>query len=106
MTMQYEINAYPGFTSNGFDYLFMKIYYRMPPFLLGIGLAIIKFEYKFVGTLNDGSKPFHKPIIDHFRKNKLHKLISYFIGLSLCIFSVLIMLTNTNCVDKSPAPDN
>eukprot|EP00347_Sterkiella_histriomuscorum_P003458 403364220 len=106
MTMKYEINSYPGFLSNGYDYMFMKAYYRMPPFIIGIALAIIKFEYKFVGTLNDGSKPFHKPIIDHFKKNTTHKIFSQIIGLILAIFSVLILITNNKCVDKREIPLN
>jgi len=55
VTMKYDINAYPGYLSNGYDLLFMKTYYRIPPFIMGIALAIVKFEYKFVGTLNDGT---------------------------------------------------
>ena len=71
----------------------------MPPFLFGIFIGIIKFEYKYVGTLNDGSKPFHKSLIDKFKKHKINKIFSYIIGLSLCFFILLIMLTNTACVD-------
>lgn len=106
MTLKYDINAYPGYLSNGFDYLFMKIYYRIPPFIMGIALAIIKFEYKFVGTLNDGTKPFHKSFIDKFRSNRLHKFICYTLGLILSLFSVLILISNNSCVDKNTAPDN
>jgi hypothetical protein len=55
ITIKYDINAYPGYLSNGYDTMFMKAYYRIPPFIMGIALAIVKFEYKFVGTLNDGT---------------------------------------------------
>ena len=79
--------------------MFQKIFYRMPPFLFGIFIGIIKFEYKYVGTLNDGSKPFHKSVIDRFKKNRLNKYISYALGLLLCAFIMMIMLTNTACVD-------
>lgn len=64
MTFEYGINSFPGFMSNGYDYMFMKTYYRIPPFIIGIAIAIVKFEYKYVSVLNDGTKPFHKPLID------------------------------------------
>lgn len=83
----------------------MKFFYRLPPFIMGIALAIIKFEHKYVGTLNDGSKPFHKVIIDKMTQYRGYKLISYTLGIALALFSVLILISDTYCVDKNPAKD-
>ena len=105
MTLKYNINGYPGYLSNGYDLLFMKTYYRIPPFLMGIALAIIKFEYKYVGTLNDGSFPVHKILIDQLKRRKFYKLTCYLVGVALSSFSVLILFSDTACVDKDPLPD-
>ncbi|CDW80987.1 UNKNOWN [Stylonychia lemnae] len=104
MTYKYEINSYPGYLSQGYNYMFMKVYYRIPPFLFGILIGIIKFEYKYVGTLNDGSKPFHKSLIDRFKKKRENKIIAYICGISLCLFILLIMITNTQCANQDLAP--
>ena len=105
LTLQNNINGYPGYLSNGYDLLFMKIYYRIPPFLMGIALGIIKFEYKYVGTLNDGTYPVHKALIDKLKHKKHCKMIAYISGVLLSTLSVVILFTDTACVDKSPLPD-
>ena len=60
MTLYKGTDSYPGYMSNSFDNMMTKIYFRIPPFLIGIALAIFQFEYKYVDKLNDGTKPFHK----------------------------------------------
>lgn len=40
MTLKYDVNGYPGFNSNAYDNLIFRIYFRIPPFLIGIALAI------------------------------------------------------------------
>jgi hypothetical protein len=55
--------AYPGFYSNAYSDMFTKVYFRIPPFLIGIALSIFNFEYRYVDRLNDGSTPFHKDFI-------------------------------------------
>ena len=67
MTIYYDVNSYPGFQSNGTDFLFFRLYFRIPPFMMGIAFAIFYFEYKYVDKLNDGTKPFHKDFIDRVK---------------------------------------
>lgn len=105
ISYKYEINSFPGYMSNGFSSLFMKTYYRMPPFMLGIALAIMKFEYKFVGTLNDGTTPFHKILIEKMKQNISRKFIGYVAGLLLILFSVFILISDTTCINNESAND-
>ena len=63
-TRQDFVDAYAGFLNGSYNDMLTKIYYRLPPFLIGIAVAIFNFEYKHVNKLNDGSKPFHKDYID------------------------------------------
>lgn len=60
MTLVKGTDSWTGYQSNAFDNLTSKIWFRIPPFLIGMGLAIFHFEYRYVDKLNDGSKPFHK----------------------------------------------
>lgn len=46
-TYKYDISAFPGFLNSGYDYLYTRIWFRINPFLFGIALASIKFEYKY-----------------------------------------------------------
>lgn len=78
-----NVNSYPNLDTNMGDVILSRIYYRLPAFLLGIALAVVKFEYKYVDKLNDGTYPFHKAIIDHLKKKKWFKGIVYSVGL-LC----------------------
>jgi hypothetical protein len=36
MTIKYGIEGYPGFLSNSYAYMYLKLYYAIPPFLIGI----------------------------------------------------------------------
>jgi hypothetical protein len=74
----------------------MKTYFRIPSFLYGIGLAIIRFEHKYVGTTNDGTEPFHKIVLRKFSHKRI-SIICYTIGTSLVLFTTFIMLTDTAC---------
>jgi hypothetical protein len=69
MSLKNNINAYPSYFEHGFNDLFPRIYFRVPPFILGVVYAIIKFEYKYVDKLNDGTKPPHKKVLDKIRDN-------------------------------------
>ena len=86
------VDAYAGFLNASFNDMLTKIYYRLPPFLIGISIAIFIFEFKHVDKLNDGSYPSHKRYIEKMIKNKnLFKVISYPIGF-LSATSVILLL--------------
>lgn len=40
MTLKYDVDAYPGYQDYGLDYMLFRMYFRIPPFLIGIALAI------------------------------------------------------------------
>ena len=40
MTFTQNVNGYPGFSSNAYDNMIFRVYFRIPPFLIGIALAI------------------------------------------------------------------
>jgi hypothetical protein len=72
-----------------------KIYYRLPPFLIGIAVAIFNFEYKHVNILNNGSKPFHKDVINKLSQNKLlFKSFTYVIGVVAASSMILLLWGN------------
>ena len=39
VTIKYKVDAYPGFMSNSYTDMYTKLYYRLPPMLMGIALA-------------------------------------------------------------------
>jgi len=93
------VDAYPGFLSSSFNDMLSKIYYRLPPFLIGIAVAIFNFEYKHVNKLNDGSKPFHKDVIDKWTQNRfLFKAVSYSVGFIASASMVLLLWANAQCL--------
>lgn len=89
------VDAYPGFFNNAYDDMMSKIYYRIPPFLIGIALSIFNFEYRYVDKLNDGSTPFHKDFIQKLSQNKFSfKGVCYSIGLALASFTIVLLWAN------------
>lgn len=64
VSLENEVNPYPGFMSLAAVYLVHKVYFRLPAFVLGIAFAIVMFEYKFVEKLPDGSQPYLKKFLD------------------------------------------
>ncbi len=90
-----QIDAYAGFLNESYQKILTKIYYRIPPFLIGIALAIFNFEYKHVNRLNDGSKPFHKDIIDKWSQKKTSfKIASYTVGFFATSLMILLLWVN------------
>ena len=80
-----------------------KIYYRLPPFVIGIALAIFNFEYKHVNRLNDGSKPFHKDAIEKWsQKKNTFKIVSYSVGFIATASMVLLLWANAQCLNTEP----
>jgi len=95
------VDAYAGFLNGSFNDMLTKIYYRLPPFLIGIAVAIFNFEYKHVNKLNDGSKPFHKDYIDKMSKNKYSfKAVTYTIGFLACSSMILLLWWNAQCLSS------
>jgi hypothetical protein len=82
----------------GYTMLYTRLYYRIVASLFGIMFAIMRFEYKYVDKLSDGSKPKHKIFLEKFRYSEYAKYISYFLGFSICFFLTFILITDTNCI--------
>ena len=99
MTFDKNIDGYPGFLSYSYSDMLTKIYFRIPPFLIGIALAIFHFEYRFVDKLNDGTKPFHKDYIEKITKNSVtFKFATYIIGLLGVLLPLLLLTLNASCM--------
>jgi hypothetical protein len=100
MTYTYNIDGFPGFLSNSYNNMMTKIYYRIPPFLIGISLSIFHFEYKYVDKLNDGSKPFLKDYLEKFtQKSALFKTICYLVGFACTAAPVALLAWNASCMN-------
>jgi hypothetical protein len=39
VTIKYNVDGYPGFMSKAYSDMYSKLYYRVPPMLIGIALA-------------------------------------------------------------------
>lgn len=99
MTIKYDIDGYPGFLSPSYSDLLTKIYFRIPPFLIGMGLAIFQFEFKYVDKLNDGTKPFHKDYLEKITKNSLlFKFGCYFTGVVFLTAPLFLLMWNASCM--------
>jgi hypothetical protein len=96
ITIKYNVDGYPGFMSKAYSDMYNKLYYRVPPLLIGISVSIFHFEYKYVDKLKDGSQPFHKNILKKLTEKKnLFKCICYLLGLAFCIITVLLLVLNS-----------
>jgi hypothetical protein len=51
ITIKFNVDGYPGFMSKAYSDMYTKIYYRLPPFLIGVALAVFHFEFKYVEKL-------------------------------------------------------
>jgi hypothetical protein len=95
------VDAYAGFLNGSYNDMLTKIYYRLPPFLIGIAVAIFNFEYKHVNKLNNGSKPFHKDYIDRWSKNKYtFKAITYCVGFVSSAAAIIFLWVNAQCLSS------
>lgn len=70
-TLKYNVNAFPGFLNTGYKFLYNRIWFRINPFLFGILVAIIKFEYKHVEKLRYGDVPIHKACLDKIKQERV-----------------------------------
>ena len=61
---------------------------------MGVVYAVIKFEYKFVDKLNDGSRPPHKKFLDKIRDNFHLQILCYLFGLFLMCLPIVIFVTD------------
>lgn len=81
--------------------MFTKIYFRIPPFLMGVALAIFHFEYRFVDKLNDGTHPFHKNYLQRITRNSLlFKTVCYSAGLMCTLVPLLLLVWNGSCMQS------
>ena len=97
----YNVNSFPGLFSTLNSVLLMKPFYRMPCFIFGISLAIMRFEHKYVGTTNDGTEPFARIILQKWSSFKI-SVACYVLGIICIGFPSYIMLLNNRCVAKDP----
>lgn len=102
VTIRDDIPSFPGYHSSGMNGMFSQPYFRIAPFIIGIGIAIIKFEYKYVGTINDGIEPIHKVFFDKWKNRLVSKILAYTIGSILVALPLLVLYDETNCVNKDP----
>jgi len=65
--------------------------------MFGIALAIIKFEFRYVDKLSDGSHPKHKYYLNKIRNSKMTKWSLYFAGTAICCFIVFVLQTDALC---------
>ena len=93
-----HINSFSVFNDEAYWVLYPRLWYRTVAFIAGITFAIMRFEYKYVDRLNNGTKPKHKQFLEKMRYNTTWIYFSYIFGLFLCLFVCLILLTDTKCV--------
>jgi hypothetical protein len=91
VSLAFNTDSYPGFMSNAYDNMMTKIYYRIPPFLIGIACAIFHFEFKYVDKLNDGSKPFHKDYLLRLARNTLSFKTSCYVAGLACVAAPMLL---------------
>jgi hypothetical protein len=102
VSLKYKVESFPGFGSNAYSDMYTKLYFRIPPFLMGIALGIFHFEYRHVDKLNDGSKPFHRDYIQKMIKKypRAFNFICYFIGWVFIVGTLGALVYNSNCIKK------
>ena len=99
ITIKYNVDGYPGFMSNAYTEMYTKLYYRLPPMLIGIALAQLHFEYKCVEKLTDGSLPYSKILFNKIGKNKtVFKVLSYSVGFIFCLIPIILLKANSSCI--------
>jgi hypothetical protein len=99
VTIKYKVDGYPGFISEAYSDMYTKLYYRLPPMLIGIALAQLHFEYKCVKNLTDGSLPYSKILVNKIdNKKTLFKFLSYSVGFIFCLIPILLLKANSSCI--------
>lgn len=101
LTLHYDLPAFPLLSSKSYNLLYTRFYFKIVAFVSGITFAIIRFEYKYVDRLSDGTRPRHKLFFDRIKNNSCIKYSSYFFGFFLCFFISLILLNDTYCLKES-----
>jgi len=106
MTLVKGTDSSTGWMSNAYDNLTSKIWFRIPPFLIGMALAIFHFEYRYVDKLNDGSKPFHKDYLQKIVQNSwVFKTFCYTIGFLCLSVPLLLQVYNATCIKDDNVQD-
>lgn len=102
VSLAHNVVSFPGFMSNAYSEMYTKVYFRIPPFLMGIALGIFHFEYRHVDKLKDGSKPFHRDYIQKMIKKypRMFNFICYLVGMLLIVIAVGALVYNSTCISK------
>lgn len=102
VSLAHNVVSFPGFMSNAYSEMYTKIYFRIPPFLIGIALGIFHFEYRHVEKLKDGSKPFHRDYIQKIIKKypRMFNFICYLVGMLLMVIAIGALVYNSTCITK------
>lgn len=66
--------------------------------MLGILMAIVKFEYRYVEKLNCGTKPEHKKYIIKLKRDKCKQHIMQIVGCLMMMFPIVVLMTDTWCI--------
>lgn len=99
-TLKYNINAFPGFLSEGYQYLFIRLWFRINPFLFGMAFALIKFEYKHSNKVYREKIPFWRLCIEKMKQSRVLKWFCYLGGSALTSFSIFILISDTSCIQN------
>jgi hypothetical protein len=89
------MNSFPLLGNPGYKYLFVKLWFRIVPFMFGVGFAIVIFECKYIDRLKDGTRPKFKELLDKLRNNPKYYPILSISGLILCTLTVLGLVWDT-----------
>ena len=96
LTWKHNINSYPSIFSEGWLYLYTRIWFRVIAFLFGMIWAIIRFEYKYVDKLKDGTKLPYKLFFEKVKNSNFLKNVLGYGGIILIILVVTSLLTDMN----------
>ena len=101
MVLQGNVSGFPGHQTEGYELLMFRLYYRVTPFVMGAVVAMVNFRMKQKGS---GVDKTGRKVMEWARKHRniFKYVFCYLIGVLLLLFPVLILLTDTRCVDPSP----
>lgn len=94
------LNLYPEVFSNSWEYIYKRTWFRLPAFVIGIALAIVKFEFKYVERMNCGRRPFHKKYLEKLKRHKYIQKALQGLGVFLMVLPIFLLMTDTWCIDQ------
>mmetsp|Transcript_38631 Transcript_38631/g.36986 ORF Transcript_38631/g.36986 Transcript_38631/m.36986 type:complete len:106 (-) Transcript_38631:1001-1318(-) len=99
VTIYRELNFYPEVFSVSWDYLYKRPWFRVTPFVFGLVLGIVKFEFRYVEKLNNGRKPEHKKFLSALKFQKTKQKVLTLLGIFMMVFPIVLIILNALCVD-------